>query len=481
MLREFLCHKISLHVITDTRVTMTASSSPFPPRKTRLGFHYYPDTLHYCESDLQHWLPELRAMGASWLVVQSSVDRAIPEHFLRGLIEAGIEPIIRFETSLSRPVEPAVVSPLLQAYAHWGVNGIVWFDRPNARRSWEASEWAQQDLVERFLDRYLPLANATIQAGLAPILPPLEPGGSYWDTAFLRTALESLRRRKQTAVLHRLVLSAYAWTHQRPLNWGAGGPDRWPAARPYIPRDGEEDQCSFRIFDWYNAIAEAVLDRPRPIILFAGGSDSDPYQRSQASIEPQAHNQTCLTIAKLLNDETVRDPNNPLVTLDPIPPEVISCSFWLLTADIDSQHQSQTWYLDRESRLPIVNKLKIWNAEEKSLEKENRYHAALKGLDAASQYAGNGNNHPIRHYLLLPTYEFGVADWHLNIIRPYIKKHRPTVGFSLTEAALASRVTVVGNAAAVPDEVLDSLRQTGSLVERINGDGTSIATNIAER
>jgi len=455
---------------------MTASISPFPSRKSRLGFHYYPDTLHYCESDLQHWLPELQAMGTSWLVMQAPTDRAIPEYFLRGLIDAGVEPILRFETSLRDPVDPGTVAPLLQAYAHWGVNGIVWFDKPNARKSWGASDWAQQDLVERFLDRFLPLANATVQAGLAPILPPLEPGGSYWDTAFLRTALESLRRRKQTAVLHRLVLSAYAWSHQRPLNWGAGGPDRWPAARPYIPRDGEEDQCGFRIFDWYNAIAEAVLERPRPIILFEGGLSDSEY--NSTAIDPQAQAQTYLSIAKLLRDETVREPNNPLAVLDPIPAEVVSCNFWLLTASKDSKYAPDAWYVDREPQLSVVDQLKSWQSERStSFDSPEQKNSS----DPHNAFLQNGNRHPIRHYLLLPTFEFGVADWHLNIIRPYIKKYRPTVGFSMAEAALASRVTVVGNAKAVPDEVLDTLRQSGSLVERINGDGTSIASNIAER
>jgi hypothetical protein len=459
---------------------MTAHLSPFPTRKSRLGLHYYPDTLHYCESDLKFWLPELQAMGASWLVLQAPVDRAIPEYFLRGLIEAGIEPLLRFESSLSTPVDPSVVAPLLQAYAHWGVNGIVWFDRPNARKSWGASDWAQQDLVERFLDRFLPLANATVQAGLVPIFPPLQPGGSYWDTAFLRKALEALRRRKQAAVLHRLALSAYAWTHQRPLNWGAGGPDRWPAARPYLSTDADEDQRGFRIFDWYNAIADAVLDRPRPIILLDGAAYGDISQQKSVKPDARAHAATCLAIARLLNDETVRDPNNPMVILDPVPTELVACNFRLLTAANDSPYQHEAWYLDHEAQLPVVDHLKTWNTQTRPAKAPSM--KADSDRSPTQSYGDEPhNNHPIRHYLLLPTFEYGIADWHLNIIRPYIKKYRPTIGFSMAEAALASRVTVVGNSRAVPDDVLDNFRQTGSLVERINGDGTSIATNIAER
>jgi len=58
----------------------------FPQTRTRLGFHYFPDTLHYRELDLQAWLPEILGMGASWLTLIAPKDRAIPEDFIRTLI-----------------------------------------------------------------------------------------------------------------------------------------------------------------------------------------------------------------------------------------------------------------------------------------------------------------------------------------------------------------------------------------------------------
>jgi hypothetical protein len=93
----------------------------------------------------------------------------------------------------------------------------------------------------------------------------------------------------------------------------------------------------------------------------------------------------------------------------------------------------------------------------------------------------NENQHPIHHYLLLPTYDGNVTDWHLNLIHPYVKKYLPTVGFSLDEASMAERVTVIGNEQIYTEEDLNHLRQTGSLVERIEGIGTSIATQLLER
>ncbi len=62
-----------------------------------------------------------------------------------------------------------------------------------------------------------------------------------------------------------------------------------------------------------------------------------------------------------------------------------------------------------------------------------------------------------------------------------MKKYAPTVGFSLEEAALAEKVTVIGNSVSFTDETLDQLRACGCQVERISGDGTSIATQLAER
>lgn len=90
-------------------------------------------------------------------------------------------------------------------------------------------------------------------------------------------------------------------------------------------------------------------------------------------------------------------------------------------------------------------------------------------------------NHPIPHYLILPAYEWGITDWHLNAARPFIRKYRPMIGFSLNHAYLAERVTVVGGVEHFPETALENLRSAGCRVDRISGDGTSIATQLAEK
>jgi hypothetical protein len=97
----------------------------------RIGFHYYPDTFHYREKDLQTWLPELQALGAGWLTLFAHPERAIPEPFIAGLLSNHIEPILHFQLPLPSPTRLPSMDLLLETYAHWGVRYAVLFDRPN--------------------------------------------------------------------------------------------------------------------------------------------------------------------------------------------------------------------------------------------------------------------------------------------------------------------------------------------------------------
>lgn len=431
---------------------MDISGTPLPNHSTRIGFHYYSDSLHYRESDLARWLPELKAMGVSWLVLRSDIRRAIPENFFTGLLREGIEPIVEFRLPLGSPPNLAEVTILLEAYAHWGVQAVQLFDRPNASTSWSNGHWAQQDLVERFLDRFLPLSSIALKLGLLPLFPALEPGGSYWDTAFLRAALISLERRKQVALLQRLVLSAWAHNGSRSLNWGSGGPQRWPDSRAYATPAGSEDQRGFRIFDWYQAAARSALGRALPIILFGAGTPSSHLTTGE-------HRETALNIARLMAGEDVSDPVDASAGLEPVPVEVLACNFWQLAGGEDA------WFPDGGQPLPAVGALREWQSAHKKI----------------IPHTGGRNPRPIVHYLLLPSYDWGISEWHLAVIRPFVQKHAPTIGFSLAEAALAQQVTVVGNEQVFAEDVLNQLRAAGCSVRRISGDGTSIATQLAER
>jgi hypothetical protein len=442
---------------------------PTPTPDTRIGFHYFPDTLHYRENDLRAWLPELRALGASWLVLVAPPDRAIPEPFLRGVMDAGIEPVLHFSLPLQAAPAPEEMRLLFDTYAHWGVRYAVLFDRPNRRRAWSARDWAQNELVERFIDIYLPLAEGSLSAGLVPVFPPLEPGGDYWDTAFLRTALRSIQRRGHQALLSKMVLGAYSQADNRPLGWGGGGPECWPGARPYYTPVGEEDQRGFRIFDWYLPIAQAVLGTtPRLLLLGMGSHVGDRSDPQRPPVDEARHAERNLAIARLLLDDETVAGDLGVLAQESVPSPVLAGFFWLLAAAPDSPFRHQAWFQPDGATLPAAGALRHWLAQR--LEEESEEDSApVSGAEPAR---------PIANYLLLPTYEWGVADWHLEVIRPFVKKHKPTVGFSLAEAAWANRVTVIGGPADFPEEQLEQLRAAGCMVERIGGDGTSIASQL---
>ncbi len=474
----------------------------FPSNSRRLGFHYFPDADHYREQDLELWLPKLQSLGCSWLTLVAPAERAVPEHFIDGLIHAGIQPILH----LNLPIEPhrqdVSFQLLLESYAHWGVKYLVLFDRPNMRASWHPSAWAQADLVERFLDLFIPLAELTRKAGLCPVFPALQPGGDYWDIAFLQAALRGLERRGKMMLVDNMALGAHAWSDNLPLDWGAGGPERWPTARPYFTPKGAQDQRGFRIFDWYLTITQAELGFTRPILLLKAGSQlGDHADVTHPAVDEMTHARRNLALARWMCGETKpEDPELYLSTeLEPIPADILACNFWLLSAADNSEHVAQAWYPSQERSLPAISLMRQWVAgwlkpsqpSDKGMGSaqpvmlQTTPHPQEHETESVSpevteqikpEVLPGENNHPIAHYLLLPSYEWGIDELYLDMARPFVKEHQPTMGFSIAEARLARRVTVVGGVQAFPDSIIETLRDAGCAVERMIADGTVLAT-----
>jgi hypothetical protein len=393
----------------------------------RLGFHYYPDERHYTEADLAAWLPALRALGARWLTLRGSAGRAVPEPFVRGLLEAGITPIISLPLRIAS-LRAAELSGLLEAYAHWGVRHVVIGDRPNTRREWEPCEWSRSALVERYLDRLIPLLQAERAAGLQPVLPPLEPGGDYWDTAFLASVLAALVRRGQQALVRDLALGVYAWTFGHPLDWGRGGPKAWPGVRPYAAAEGAQDQRGFRIFDWYEQICAEVLGRSLPMLALAAGvglawnPDSD---------------EDCAAVSAMAQ----------AAASNALPEAVLALNLHLLCAEPGSSEYAAALYADASAP-----------------------RAAARALFTVAAQAPSGpaqaTAKTMGHYLLLPTNgSVGRETW--NSLAEYVLVWRPVIGFSASEASLASEVTLVGDARALPLSLENELRAAGCIVRRV--------------
>jgi hypothetical protein len=73
--------------------------------------------------------------------------------------------------------------------------------------------------------------------------------------------------------------------------------------------------------------------------------------------------------------------------------------------------------------------------------------------------------YPIDHYLLLPSYDWGIPENILDRVRPIIREARPTIGFSLIEAMNARKVTVWNEDSAFSEHDLQMLREAGCQVD----------------
>ena len=435
----------------------------------RLGIHYYPDTLHYREQDLIKWLPELKELGVSWLSLIAPVERAIPEYFLSGLINSKITPILQFRTQVKPLNLNDSFNLILKNYADWGIKYIVVFDRPNIRRAWKSDLWMHDDLVENFLDIFIPIANRLIEFGIDPIFPPLQPGGEFWDTTFLLLALQGLKRRNCSNLIDKLIIGAHAWSNQHSLDWGAGGPERWPGAKPYNTQPGTEDQRGFRIFDWYSAIINAELSHSQKIILLKTGlhDPETPYQ-----VDPLYHAETCLAIAQAMF-QNIPSSNGKKKK---VPDNVLSCNFWLLSSSEDSPYKEQAWYKTGGSHLPVVNYLKNWEQKKQNvLESLKRESLTNNGTNKGFSLNHHAHERKIRHYLLLPLQTWDATDEIKSNLLSFVQHYHPTVGFSLDEALLSRRVTLLGDLNDYPSGTVDLLLNSSSRLEHLRVDGTLLA------
>lgn len=425
----------------------------------RFGFHYYPDSLHYRSDDLEIWLPELKALGASWLILQGETKRAIPEDFLHGLLQENIEPVIHFPLSLACPSPSDQIEPLLKVYAKWGVHYVIFFDRPNSRNAWGDSIWSQSNLVERFVDQFFPLAEIAARYGLSPVFSPLEPGGSYWDTVFLRQALEIMQPRDINGTLDKMALSAYGWSNGRSLNWGLGGPDCWPQTRPYRIPAGSEDQRGFRIFDWYQAISNAVLQKPSPIILLQTGLPADPLVNKNISSEGENTKGLVRNILRLLDGENVYDPNHQNNLLESVPDDVICCNFWLLCSEDESPFAAQRWYSGTQQKSSLARTILEYRQEQVLVNGDEVTDSTEQGQIDEPAFT-------FSRYLLLPSVEYLMNNTLEVSVKNYINRYKPVIGFSLEEAARAAVVAVVDEQHLSEIE-LDCLSQHGCLVQKL--------------
>ena len=451
----------------------------------RIGFHYFPDLYHFRQADLHHWLPVIQSLGARWITLLSHGKRAIPEFFLNGLQSQQVEPVIQIQNYHHNIRTWDELKPIIQAYAKWGIRYISFFDKPNVRSAWTSSEWAREDLVERFLDFFIPVAKYALEEGINPIFPALEPGGDYWDLVFLKNALQGLKKRNRFEILDQMVFGAHALSEGKPLYWGSGGPEAWPNARPYFTPIGSQNHLGVCIFDWYSSIIENELGSPRPIILMRAGELFPKTTNISGNIDLiQAHTLKNIGLVKACDPgyQIAEHGRLPAGTFLPgsVNKNVIACNFWVLCASETDPNLSQAWIRPDGTSLPIVDAVRDWMNQPATSRSETLPPQILPANKANDALIGHKNK-VFNHYLLLPVYSWGVADWDLDSVRPFILERQPTVGFSVDEACLSSKVTIFENKPGVLQPVIQQLIASGCQVDLLTTSGTVIASETIER
>lgn len=413
----------------------------------RLGFHYFQDTLHYLERDLSQVLPELKSLESAWLLLKSPHTVAIPEEFITGLIANGIKPIVHFDFQVNSNVKPEDIRILLTQYAKWGVKYIIFFDKPNTKKAWMPGTWSQGDLVERFLDRYLPFVRLAEQNGMTPVFPALEPGGDYWDLSFLRKAFQLAKQRRSLefgANLH-IAVSAQSFSH--PIDWGNGGEMKWRMPRPYAKTEiGEQDHFGINTYQWYAQIAKNTLNcSPKIILLYMGTAELKKGKMDEN-----------LDYDRLVN--LVIDDADLLVEDFTIDKNVIACLFWLMNTPKKRDRQDTTpttlFETQEQTKPEWIEDLQA------KVEETQKHTAEFNVAESLADWV-----HPIDHYLLLPSYEWGIPVNTLDKVRPIIAESRPTIGFSITEACNARKVTVWNENGAFSEQDIQTLREAGCNID----------------
>jgi hypothetical protein len=312
---------------------MKIGDYPRPAGDTGIGFHWFPDMFHYEERHLELFLPKLKAMGASWLTVLSEPAKPIPEPFIRGLVAAAIEPVVRVYTYPIGPIDQVGLAEMCKQYAAWGVHYVHVYNEPNLTDEWGGA--LPGDPVQRFMDLVRPcLATMWRTEGIVPVLTPLAPGGNYRDVTFFRQMLECLFARGQRYLFSKLAVGLHNYALNHPLDWGAGGRRAWPATSETCTPAGSQDSNGFRQYEWYDELVRERVGFSLPMVV--GENGALPGSRSDANypaIDGPLHAERHAEMARR-------------VRAGETPEYLFNNAFWILSAADGNMFAGQRWFRD---------------------------------------------------------------------------------------------------------------------------------------
>jgi hypothetical protein len=181
------------------------------------------------------------------------------------------------------------------------------------------------------------------------------------------------------------------------------------------------------------------------------------------------HAKRNLHIARMLAGDTDILPDGAI--LEPIPENILAGCFWVLSTSPDSQFNQDAWFKGDGITLPAVQMVQAWMAE------RHQDTPAPKNLPTEhEQESSDKKSFLIKHYLLLPSKGNVAANYCLETIQPYFNQNKPTVGFSIDEAVLAEKVTLLEDTLAYTNDVIEKLQGMDCTILHTQENGTSIAT-----
>lgn len=397
----------------------------------RLGFHYYLDTNHYTQVDLDRWKESPLSASAEWVVLRGSLTRMIPEFFIRSLVSSGTRVVVHVPSPV-QSMDPIDLRSMLTTYKRWGVSRVILFDRPNLRSQWPAADWNRSGLIERFMDLLIPTLQLQLEIGYPPVLPPLEPAGDYWDTAFLKGCLEQLKKLRLVEITSKVEMSCYAWSYGKPLNWGAGGPKRWTGVRPYYTPEGSQNQMGLCIVDWYDQIGKDTIDREIPVLVLQGGILN---ARSISASDQRVHRDDSLAIIRNLQGDALRA-------------SVTFFAFPLYASKHSAEAASASWYDQDGQPKPVIE-------------------ALIKTDGLRKRQSNPSHTWSPESYFLLPTAADTAKGFPWPLIHAAAARESAVLGYSLEQARTARRVFLIGDEGEFPLEMERELVDHGRKVYRV--------------
>jgi hypothetical protein len=223
------------------------SAYPRPDGDNGRGMHWIPTT-DQSPSAIDRFVAEARRMGVKWVtLLNNGANVGDNDYLVKKLVGAGIEPIMRLWTPTLQPIA-GDVEAMVRHYVAEGVHYFQPYNEPNLNSEQPDGKVS----VDRYVDNWIPAAQAIVRGGGLPGFGSMAPGGDMDDQQFLTQALDALKQRGRLNLLDKAWLSMHNYTHNHPIQ------------EPYT--DG------FFKFRNYHKILSDALGRDLPIIGTEGGT-----------------------------------------------------------------------------------------------------------------------------------------------------------------------------------------------------------------